>query len=89
MDPSLAALGFDQTGQSSGTGTGQQGHAPLLAGSGGTVTDAVNSVWDWLNTPFTAPMSPVGIAMIVGAIFVAIILWNFVLYHVRIAAETI
>jgi hypothetical protein len=88
MDPTLAALGFDETGVSAGTGAGIQGHSPLL-GSGGSMTNGINAVWDWLNKPFTTPMSPVGIAMIVGAIIVAMILWNMVLYHIRIAAETL
>jgi hypothetical protein len=89
MDPSLAALGYSETGQTAGTGAGIQGHAPTLVGSGGTMTSAVNSVWEWLNTPFKQPMSPVGIALIVGSVLVAVILWNMVLYHLRIAAETL
>ena len=73
----------------SGTGTSQHGIAPLLSGNGGTVSDAINGVWDWLNTPFNQAMSPVTVFAYVGAVIVAIILWNLILYHVRIAAETI
>jgi hypothetical protein len=53
------------------------------------VTDAVNDVWEWLNTPFKQPMSAVGIFALVGSAIVAIFLWNLILYHIRIAAETI
>jgi hypothetical protein len=34
-------------------------------------------------------MSPFAIALLVGVILVAIIMWNMILYHVRIAAETL
>ena len=105
MDPSLMGLlpgttaTIDQssaypfagsTGIASGTGTSQHGIAPLLSGGqGGTVSDTINGVWEWLNTPFQSAMSPVTVFAYVGAIIVAIILWNLILYHVRIAAETI
>lgn len=92
MDPSLlyadSAVSDTLPGAAQGTGSGKHGIAPIFGG-GGTMTDAVNSVWDWLNTPFSQPMSPVGIALIVGAVLVAVILWNMVLYHLRIAAETL
>jgi hypothetical protein len=91
MDPTFAAetLGYDQTGATVGSGAGIQGHSPLFSNGGSSVGEAVQDVWEWLNEPFTTPMSPIGIALIVGSILVAIILWNFVLYHVRIAAETL
>jgi hypothetical protein len=34
-------------------------------------------------------MSPTGVFLIVGSIVIAIIVWNLILYHVRIAAEAI
>ncbi len=87
-DPYSAHPTAGDTGIAIGQGVGQQGVTPLL-GSGGTVTNAVNHVWDWLNTPFNHPMSAVGIFALVGSALVAILLWNLILYHIRIAAETI
>lgn len=89
LDPTSAYPHAGSTGVAAGTGTSQHGIAPLLNGSGGTVTNAINSVWDWLNTPFNSKLSPVTVFAYVGVILVAIILWNLILYHVRIAAETI
>jgi hypothetical protein len=88
-DPSSAYPIAGSTGIASGTGTSQHGIAPLLSGNGGTVGDAINGVWAWLNTPFNSQMSIVTVFGYVGAIIVAILLWNLLLYHVRIAAETI
>jgi hypothetical protein len=89
VDPSSAYPIAGSTGIASGTGTSQHGIAPLLSGNGGTVSDAINGVWEWLNAPFSTAFSPVTVFAYVGAILVAIILWNLILYHVRIAAETI
>jgi hypothetical protein len=89
LDPSSAYPFAGSTGIAAGTGTQQHGIAPLLSGNGGTVTDAINDVWEWLNTPFQSQLSPVTVFAYVGAIAIAIILWNLILYHVRIAAETI
>jgi hypothetical protein len=89
LDPSSAYPFAGSTGIAQGTGTSQHGIAPLLSGTGGTVTDAINSVWQWLNAPFNSQMSIVTVFGYVGAIIVAIIAWNLLLYHVRIAAETI
>lgn len=89
VDPSSAYPFAGSTGVASGTGTQQHGIAPLLSGTGGTVSNAINGVWEWLNTPFNSQVSIVTVFGYVGAIAVAIILWNLILYHVRIAAETI
>ena len=104
MDPSLMGLAegttstvdmssaypfAGSTGIASGTGTSQHGIAPLLSGTGGTVGNAINGVWAWLNQPFNSKLSPVTVFAYVGAIIVAVILWNLILYHIRIAAETI
>lgn len=75
-------------GVSSGTGTGQQGVVPLIGGTG-SVSDAIDDVWEWLNTPFTTPMSPWTMLLMVGVVLVGIIFWNLILYHIRIAAETL
>jgi hypothetical protein len=88
VDPSSAWPVAGSTGVAQGVGAGQHGIVPLFV-NGGTVTDAFNSVWDWLNTPFKNPMSPVAIFALVGSVVVAILLWNLILYHIRIAAETI
>ena len=88
-DPYSAYPIAGSTGVAAGTGTSQHGIAPLLSGTGGTVSDAINGVWEWLNTPFNSQMSIVTVFGYVGAIIVAIIAWNLLLYHVRIAAETI
>jgi hypothetical protein len=103
MDPSLMGVmsgttgAVDQTsawpiagstGVAMGTGTSQHGITPLL-GNGGSMSGAINGVWAWLNKPFTTPFSPVTTFAAVGAVIVAILLWNMILYHVRIAAESI
>jgi hypothetical protein len=88
-DPESAYPIAGSTGIAAGTGTSQHGIAPLLGGNGGTVSGAVNEVWAWLNKPFNQQMSIVTVFGYVGAVVVAIILWNLILYHVRIAAETI
>jgi hypothetical protein len=62
--------------------------APLLNGGAG-VTGAVDSLWQWLNKPFTQAMSPVDIWLLVGIVLLSVIAWNFILYHVRIAAEAV
>jgi hypothetical protein len=76
-------------GLAAGTGTGRLGIVPLEGTGGGMLGDGITSTMNWLNAPFTEPMSPTGLFLIVGVILVAIIAWNLILYHVRIAAETI
>lgn len=88
VDPSSAFPIAGQTGSAGGTGTGQHGVSPLIGG-GGSIADAINSTWTWLNTPFTQVMSPTGIMLVVGAVIVSILIWNMLLYHIRIAAETL
>jgi hypothetical protein len=88
VDWSSAAPVAGDYGLSQGTGTGQHGITPLM-GNGGTMTDAVNGVWAWLNTPFQTPMSPYAIGLLVGVVIVAVIVWNLLIYHIRIAAETL
>jgi hypothetical protein len=88
VDPTSAWPIAGSTGVVMGTGTSQHGVTPLI-GNGGSMSGAINSVWQWLNKPFTTPYSPVTTFAMVGVVIVAIILWNLILYHVRIAAETI
>jgi hypothetical protein len=89
LDPTSAYPFAGSSGVALGTGTQQHGVAPLLGGTGGTVSDGINGVWEWLNQPFQAQMSIMTVFGYVGAVIVAIIAWNLLLYHIRIAAETI
>lgn len=89
VDPSSAYPFAGSTGVAAGTGTSQHGIAPLLGGNGGGMIGAIDGVWQWLNTPFNSKLSPVTVFAYVGVILIAIVLWNLILYHVRIAAETI
>jgi hypothetical protein len=83
VDPHLAT---SASGIAEGTGVGPHGITPMGgAGMGGAITD----FWQWLNRPFTTPLSLTDIFLIVGAIIVAIILWNMILFHIRVAAEAL
>lgn len=77
--------GAGSAGVTLGTGTGQQGTTPVDADLGNPFV----SLWQWINTPFRTPMSPWDIALLVGVVLVALIAWNLILYHIRIAAEAI
>jgi hypothetical protein len=89
VDPSSTLKPAGSAGIALGSGTGQHGVIPLVSDIGGGVETAISEFWDWLNTPFKTPMSPAGVAILVGTILIAILAWNFILYHVRIAAEAI
>lgn len=86
-DPGASGVA-GSAGVAVGLGTGQQGISPVT-GTGGGMNGAVQHVWQWLNTPFTTPLDAVQITLIVGVVLVAAVIWNLVLYHIRIAAETI
>jgi hypothetical protein len=88
IDPASAWPIAGQTGVASGSGTSQHGVTPLM-GSGGMIGDAVNRVWAWLSTPFTTSMAPIDIFLLVGVVLIALLMWNMILYHIRIAAESI
>ena len=88
VDPSSAWPIAGSAGVAVGTGTGQQGIVPQAGGATG-MGGAFNSFWEWLNQPLTQTISPYTIFLIVGSIVIAIILWNLILYHIRIAAESI
>jgi hypothetical protein len=85
VDPGAAGVA-GSAGIAYGTGTGRNGE--VLAGSN-AMGAGVTGLFDWLNAPFSTPLDPVSVFLLVGIVLVAIIGWNFVLYHVRIAAETI
>lgn len=73
-----------------GTGTGQHGVTLMQSNGGdGTIAGAFSDVWNWINTPLTTPLAPSSIMLIVGIILISIIVWNLVLFHIRIAAEAI
>jgi hypothetical protein len=86
-DPWSATSVAGASGTATGTGAGRYGFSPTAIGGG--VASSVQAVWDWLNTPFNRPLSATGIFAIVGSILIAILLWNLILYHIRIAAEAI
>jgi hypothetical protein len=88
VDPSSAYPIAGSTGIAYGTGTSQHGLTPMLSGGGG-IASAVESLWQWLNRPFTTAMSPTGVFLLVGVVAISIIVWNMILYHIRIAAESI
>ena len=89
VDPSSAFPIAGSTGVALGQGVGQQGVSPMTDGITGTVGNAVTDVWAWLNKPFTSYLAPVDVFLLVGIVIIAAVVWNLVLYHVRIAAEAI
>ena len=89
LDPTSANNPAGSAGLAVGTGTGRFGLVPVFSDISGGVSDAINDFWNWLNAPFTEPMTPGSLTIIVGTIIVAVMFWNLVLYHVRIAAEAI
>jgi hypothetical protein len=76
----------DAGGMALGTGTGQQGNVPVASNDNGGFLD---SIFDWFTQPLVGNVSAVGVFKLVGAVFFAIILWNLILYHIRIAGEEI
>jgi hypothetical protein len=88
LDPSSASKPAGSAGLAVGTGTGRLGVVPILSDLGGGVGELITDFWEWLKTPF-GPISPGNLALMVMVVFAAIIAWNFMLYHVRIAAEAI
>jgi hypothetical protein len=85
VDPNAQGIA-GSSGIAYGTGTGQNGQ--VLA-KGQTMGSGVTGIYEWLNAPFSTPLDPISVVLLVGIVLVAIIGWNFVLYHVRIAAESI
>jgi hypothetical protein len=75
-------------GMAIGTGTGQHGSVLLEPGEGG-MSGAVQRVYDWLRAPLIGDASPTDVFWMVGVVIVAVIAWNLVLYHIRIAAEAV
>lgn len=89
LDPGSTNKPAGSAGVALGTGTGQHGVIPIVSNLGGGIATAISEFDDWLKTPFKTPMSPSSVAILIGVILAAIMFWNLVLYHVRIAAEAI
>jgi hypothetical protein len=90
---SAAILGFPGAattagGIASGTGTGQHGIVPVASGNG-TLASYFGQLQSWLAAPFMGAISPTGVFMLIGAIVISLIFWNLILYHIRIASETL
>jgi hypothetical protein len=86
-DPSMPGVA-GATGVSLGTGTGSHGSVGVDTGDN-TMGEGIAAVVDWINRPFTTPMSKTDVFLLVGTVLFAIVAWNFILYHIRIAAESI
>lgn len=95
LDPSSSAKPAGTAGAGIGTGTGQHGFVPIFGRGGdgqslgGGMGAAISEFKAWLDQPFTSNMSPMSVFILIGVIAVSILAWNFILYHVRIAAESI
>jgi hypothetical protein len=92
VDPSSAYPIAGDTGVASGTGAGAHGlwmNAPPVGQAGGAIRDGIEQLWDWLNEPFTRPLSITTIFIMVGSVLIGILVWNMILYHIRIAAESL
>lgn len=85
-DPWLPGVA-GSSGVSLGTGTGQQGSVPV--GDGGSMSNIITPVVDFLDKPFSTPLNKMDVFWIVGTVAVAIVIWNLILFHIRIAAESI
>ena len=79
--------GAGSAGVTLGTGTGQHGTQPLEGSM--MNSNPIVAAWNWLNEPFKTPMAPSSIFLLVGVVLIAILLWNLILFHVRIAAESL
>jgi hypothetical protein len=89
VDPYSAFPIAGDAGLAEGTGTGQFGIAPIVEAGTSTIGGAVTGIWHWLNRPFTSPMSAIDVFLLVGIVLTAVLVWNLVLYHIRIAAEAV
>ena len=86
LDPgAVGAAG--ETGGAIGTGTGKYGYQTVQGG--GMSSNPFVAAWQWLNEPFKTPMPPFDIFLLVGVALVSLLMWNMILFHVRVAAEAI
>ncbi len=49
----------------------------------------ISSVTSWVNEPFVGSVSIGDLFLMTGMVLVFIMAWMLILYHIRIAAETI
>jgi hypothetical protein len=70
-------------------GTGAGGHGVQNVAGGDMGSNPFVAVWQWINRPLQTPWSPVDISLAVGVVLISVIVWNLLLYHIRIAAEAI
>lgn len=85
MDDGLPG-GAGSSGLALGIGSGRMG-TKLLEGP--MSNNPFTIAWQWLHRPLNTPMAPTDIFIAVGAVLIAILLWNLILYHIRVAAEAI
>lgn len=75
------------SGSGLGTGTGRLGYQTIAGGAVGN-NPFVNA-WKFVNEPITTPLSAVDVFVLIGTVLVSILLWNLILFHIRVAAEAI
>lgn len=46
-------------------------------------------VTDWLHHPFATPLDTLDVFLLVGIVLIAIVAWNLVLYHIRMAVTAV
>lgn len=89
MDEGISG-GAGDSGIAAGLGTGQNGISQIGGpGVGGAIMGVWNALIAWLKRPVVGQVSPLITIYLVGLVFFAILFWNIVLYHIRIAAEEI
>lgn len=49
----------------------------------------VSEVRDWIEAPFVGSVNPMQLFLATGFVLVAILAWTLILYHIRIAAESV
>lgn len=86
VNPSAAGVA-GSAGTALGVGTGRFGFQNVAGNAMGN--NPFTAAWHWLNEPFTTPLSTTEIFLLVGIVLIAILMWNLILYHIRIAAEAI
>lgn len=53
------------------------------------VEDVVHETTAWIVHPFAQPIDVTRLFLLVGIVLVMIVLWNMILFNIRIAAEEI
>lgn len=84
-DPDMPGVA-GSTGIAFGTGAGSHGLSPTDTTMNG---NPVVALWQWVRAPITTPMTGADIFKVIGFVLIGVIVWNMILYHIRIAAEAI